>query len=883
MGVVWKARDTRLDRFVALKFLPAAKMGDPERQRRFVQEARAASALNHPNIVTIYEIDRCGSEGRPVDFIAMEFVPGKALGELIPGKGLRLSEALDYAIQVAGALAAAHAAGIVHRDLKPGNVMVNEDGRVKVLDFGLAKLTEQRGAEGSGTDAGAITGTVSYMSPEQAEGKKVDARTDIFSFGAVLYEMVTGRRAFTGESMASILSAILRDEPKPAAEIVRGIPRALDRIVTRCLQKDPNRRYQHTGDLALDLRQVESDLLDGGSSLVRVQPPQRLRVGRWWWLALTAVCVAVSFAVGRRLDGPQAAPPAWKLTQLTRDDGLSNWPALSRDGKLVAYSSNRGRDGERDLYINQVAGGLPIRLTFDGAGNEAPDFSPDGSKIVFRSDRDGGGIYEIPAFGGEVRLLARDGLDPKVSPDGTQVAYWVGSEDVSVETPGSGTIWLVPVTGGPPRRLGPDFTSARYPIWSPDGKHVLFIGYAPSNAVESSSIDWWLAATKGEHAVKTGAYEALVQAGLQVRAGGAPLPNMPTPGCWSAAGNTVIFPIVSGHAQNLWEIGVSPRTGKVNGVLQRFTTGPGWHEDPTCVSGGALAFTQAGGSRNLWSLPFDLNRGTPEGPLQWITQGQVRRENPSLSNNGRYVAFVSNLTGQFNIWKRELATGRESMVANSPFVQRYPLINSSGASIAFSMFEKDKRVVYVSSSGGEPDRLCDGCRQATSWSRDEKTLLVFGGNPYQISALDVASHRQTLILKHPNYSLYYARFSPDNRWVSFTVRTQPDRARIAIAPLDGPKPVPESAWTTIAEVGSADTADWSPDGKTLYFTSRRDGHKCLWGQRLEAISRRPAGEAFAVQHFHGRASFQAGGWSAAGGRIVIALVENTGNIWMMSR
>src|SRR5580704_12376196 len=220
MGVVWKARDTRLDRFVALKFLPAAKMTDPERKRRFVQEARAASALNHPNIITIYDIDQADG----ADCIAMEFVSGKALDQLISCKGLRLKEALQYAIQVADALAAAHAAGIVHRDLKPGNVMVSENGCAKILDFGLAKLIERGGVselarsetvdQAPKTEEGMVVGTVSYMSPEQAEGKKVDARTDIFSFGAMLYEMITGTRAFVGDSILSIMSAILRDEPK---------------------------------------------------------------------------------------------------------------------------------------------------------------------------------------------------------------------------------------------------------------------------------------------------------------------------------------------------------------------------------------------------------------------------------------------------------------------------------------------------------------------------------------------------------------------------------------------------------------------------------------------------------------------------------------------
>jgi hypothetical protein len=193
----------------------------------------------------------------------------------------------------------------------------------------------------------------------------------------------------------------------------------------------------------------------------------------------------------------------------------------------------------------------------------------------------------------------------------------------------------------------------------------------------------------------------------------------------------------------------------------------------------------------------------------------------------------------------------------------------------------------VSAPGGVPEKVCEGCLRATDWARDGKTILVFAGDPYQIDVLDVASHQRTPILKHPNYNLLYGRFSPDNRWVSFTVRTQPDRARIAIAPLDGPKPIPESAWITISEEAPGDWANWSPDGKTVYFSSRRDGQSCLWGQRIEAVSRHSLGEPFAALHLHGRVYYQPGsmwaGWSVGGGRIAMLLSEDTGNVWIMSR
>jgi serine/threonine protein kinase/Tol biopolymer transport system component len=876
MGEVFRAVDTRLGRAVAIK------TADAQFGARFKREARAIASLNHPHICTLYDIGP--------NYLVMELLEGDTIAARLKNGPLPLDEAVHYGSQIAAALADAHEHGIVHRDLKPANIMLVKSG-VKVLDFGLASWkrapgpnNETRTMQPAPTETGTVMGTAAYMSPEQAQGKKVEARTDIFSFGALLYEMITSRRAFNGDSTASILSAILRDEPKPAAEIIQGLPRELGRIITRCLQKDPDLRYQHAGDLKIDLDQVKEDLASDDSAIAE----QRLagqKWRRWWWLVAASASVAVCFAVWWGLREPQAAQPPWKLTRLTSDAGISRFPALSLDGKLVAYASDHGLDGGLDLYVKQVAGGQPIRLTSDGAGNTSPDFSPDGSKIVFRSNRDGGGIYEIPSFGGEVGLVARDGLNPKFSPDGSQVAYWVGAADVVSSVPGSGTVWVAPAAGGAPQRVGSNFTAARSPIWSPDGKHLLVVGYTSAKAYENSAIDWWLVGPDGGDSIKTGAYDALVHAGLQVQDTYGDRVVIPRPTCWSAPANAVLFPIPSGDALSLWEIGISPQTGKITGAPKRLTTGTGNEEASSCASGGALAFTNVQTRRDVWSVPFDLDRGTSKGALERVTQGPASRERPSLSNNGRYVAFASDQSGRQNIWIRDLATGKESSVASSSsFVQRYPRINASGAKVAFSVFEKDKRALYLAAPGEAPEKLCEGCLQATDWSRDEKALMVQGGNPFQINVLDLASHQQVPLLKHPTYNLLYGRFSPDNRWVSFTIRTEPNRGRIAIAPVEGPRPIPESAWITIVEAGVLDWADWSPDGKTLYFPSGRDGHNCLWGQRIEASSHRLVGEAFAVQHFHGRASYQSiGGWSAAGGRIAMVLVEETGNIWMMSR
>jgi serine/threonine protein kinase len=294
MGVVYKARDTRLDRFVAVKLLPPEKMSDPDRKRRFVQEAKAASALNHPNIVTIHEIDSLDG----VDFMVMEYVEGAPLDRLIPAKGLPIEQTLAYAVQIADALAAAHAAGIVHRDVKPGNIVVTPAGRVKVLDFGLAKLVERTRSEDmtvtaeAATRAGVIVGTVAYASPEQIEAKPVDERSDVFSFGAVLYEMLTGRRPFHGESQLSTMAAILRDTPQPVIAVRPGLPAELSRILQRCLEKNREMRYRSGAELRDDLAAVQARLTTPPTGLRALLHQPRLAV------PAVVVILAIAGAIG---------------------------------------------------------------------------------------------------------------------------------------------------------------------------------------------------------------------------------------------------------------------------------------------------------------------------------------------------------------------------------------------------------------------------------------------------------------------------------------------------------------------------------------------------------------------------------------------------------
>ncbi len=337
MGVVYKALDSHLDRPIAIKVLRPEAVTNPERKRRFVQEAKAASALNHPNILHIYDIDQSGG----VDFIAMEYVEGQTLDRLIGRKGLPWPEVLPYAIQIADALSAAHAAGIVHRDIKPANLMVSERKLVKVLDFGLAKLAERAEADEQAptetfkpqTEEGTILGTAAYMSPEQAAGKKVDARSDIFSFGTVLYEMATGRRAFQRETKMSTLGAIMHEEPPPIGE---GVPPDLEKLITRCLRKDPERRVQHMGDVKLALEDLKEE---SESGKLPGRPPVRPE-RRWRHTAAMAAVLAV-LASGAALyffGRSRVQPPvtSWVIKPLTSFAGLENHPTWSPDGTLIA-------------------------------------------------------------------------------------------------------------------------------------------------------------------------------------------------------------------------------------------------------------------------------------------------------------------------------------------------------------------------------------------------------------------------------------------------------------------------------------------------------------------------------------------------------------------
>jgi Tol biopolymer transport system component/tRNA A-37 threonylcarbamoyl transferase component Bud32 len=491
MGEVYRARDTRLGREVAIKVLPTERLSDERRRARFVQEARAASALNHPNIVTIYEIE--SAEG--VDFIVMELVAGKTLDALIPRHGMRLGEVLRIAIPLADALAAAHGAGIVHRDLKPANVMVTPEGVVKVLDFGLAKLTQAE--EGGGEDTttldaqarlsrpGTVAGTPAYMSPEQAAGGAVDARSDIFSFGAVLYEMVTGRRPFAGGSSAEMLAALLKEQPKAPSELVPEVPRDLERIILRCLRKEPERRFQNVLDVKVELQELKEESDSQASAPAGAATATRRSRRRWMaWAAAGVLALAAAAGVTLwRLRRPGLPPPT--IVQLTSERWAGSG-SFSPDGTQIAYSS-AGDDGVNwDIWLKIVGQTETRRLTTDPAPDAYPAWSPDGTQVAFVRHHTGtasvqyvsyfaaGAVYLVSPLGGRERRLsdfpAR--LQLSWSPDGR----WLATSKARSGDEPPGGIHLISVATGEARAVTfpkPPALDVN-PAFSPDGRALAY-------------------------------------------------------------------------------------------------------------------------------------------------------------------------------------------------------------------------------------------------------------------------------------------------------------------------------------------------------------------------------------------------------------------------
>jgi len=638
MGEVYRARDESLGREVAIKVLPKELASDPDRLRRFEQEARAAAALNHPNILAVYGFSTT-EEHAP--YLVTELLQGQTLRERLQQGEIPVRKAVEFALQTARGLAAAHERGIVHRDLKPENLFLTRDGVVKILDFGLAKLivpevtSETSVATASFTEVGVVLGTAGYMSPEQVRGQVVDHRSDIFSQGAILYEMLSGKRAFEGKTAADTLSAILKEEPAQLSASGRSLPPALGRMVDRCLEKDPAERFQSARDLAFNLELLSRE--ETGSGAAVALPARKGR--RWGIAALGALALFGAAGLGFLARGlrPRAenSSPA-ELRRLTDFVGMEEFPALSPDGKSVAFTADVSGRGQ--IWVRLLAGGTPLQVTQDNADHQYPRWSPDSSWLIYFSssqEPDGEGkIWQISALGGTARPLVSSLGGADLSHDGKHIAYFhsnQGELELAVADP----------DGSNPRRLTVLPTEYNYSDlrWSPDdGK----LGFQRGRTFD---YDVFYVPAEG------GNVRPITQDGNPLE-GFAWLPDGSGVVYSSSRGDTVLYL----RTMNLWSV----QTGGKN--LRQLTFGETSYISPDMDRHGNIVATRRQIQFDIWRYPVD---GSPEQNVRrgaQITRQTGNVQTPSAAPADHELVYLSDSGGHGNLWILNLETQQNRQV-----------------------------------------------------------------------------------------------------------------------------------------------------------------------------------------------------------------------------
>ena len=879
MGAVYGAVDTHLDRPVAVKVLPPGKAADPERRQRFVQEAKSASALRHPGIVVIHDI----ASDRGIDFIVMELVEGQSLDRLIGRRGLKLGQALDWAAQVADGLARAHAAGIVHRDLKPQNIMVTAEGQVKILDFGLAKLADDAPPEGAGpsvtldaegrprTEEGFVVGTAAYMSPEQAEGRPVDGRSDVFSFGAVLYEMLTGRQAFGRAGRMKTLAAVINEEPRPASAVVDGLPAEIERVLSRCLRKDPQRRWQTMSDLKVALQELKED---SESGRLRAAAPAARRKRSVAMPAAAAVLVLAAAALFLKLVVfKPAAPVEYEITPLTYDPGLTAFPTLPADGSLLAYASDRGGPN-LDIWVQKPSGGKPLRLTDHPAMDSFPSFSPDGSRVVFMSGRDGGGIYVVDALGGEARRIAGRGYMPRFSPDGGRIAYVVLPASLEERLVG---IRVVPAEGGEPRPVHPELNPLQINqsapvVWSPDGTRLLFRARRVDDPAAS---DFWAVPVDGGEAVRTGAMEAL---GLS-----APVIY---PVAWT--GGFVYY--LSGttiEGVNLFRARIDSKSLAVRGPAEALTAGPGMKIGPAVLADGSFVFTDMTAAISAWSLPVRADEAAVAGEAARLSEDLMQKFAPTVARDGSkaaFTAFGGVLGARTEVRVKELATGRETSVPLRGHVLGGAVLSPDGSLLAYRDTVDGRARTYLLEPGAAVGReLCPGCRLFGFFPDNASAVVrVERGS---LARMDLGTGATSPLLDLGGTALAGVELSPDGGWIAWLGGRADGGLVFRISPVGGPPGDPRETVTLEETDRFIGSPSWSPDGRRIYYLADGPTQVAIFAREMDPGTKRPLGPEqaiYASPRARDMLNYPVGNGvvAVAADRIVFTVSECRGNVFL---
>jgi Tol biopolymer transport system component/predicted Ser/Thr protein kinase len=793
MGEVYKARDTRLDRTVAIKVLPQQLTSSPEVRQRFEREARTISSLSHPHICALHDVGREGD----TDYLVMEYLEGETLADRIARGPLPLAQTLRYAMEIADALDKAHRQGIVHRDLKPGNVMLTKAG-VKLLDFGLAKVMEPA-TQPSGltsfptvagspalTQGGTILGTFQYMAPEQLEGKEADARTDIFAFGCVLYEMTTGKKAFSGASQASLISAIMQNDPPPISSTQPMAPPALDRVVKTCLAKDPEDRWQSAGDVGKEIRWISEGLQTG---VPIVAAPRRLRELLAWGAAglLLVLGLFLGNEVRRLRSGERARaihsfldPPEKTSFRLTGDDSAPI--ALSPDGERAVFGAG-GRLWLQSLGAGTVA---PLPAT---EGGRFPFWSPDSRSIGFFSD---GKLKVLEASGGPVQTIC-DAPNPR---GGT----W-GKRGVIVFSPDVGTgLSRVAASGGAPAPLTlledrKRHTTHRWPYFLPDGKHVLYLAANHANPQSEEN----------------GIYVASLEGGASRRL-------MSSSGSAQYASGWLL----SVRDTSLMALPFDAKRAEISGQAVRVADNVNfdfgvWRGTFTASENGALAYQFArkgGGGRLTWVDPSG-RRVAP------VAERSVAHS-PELSPDGRRASVVMGDPNN-DVWVYELDRGVQTRLTTNVQAQIAPVWSPDGSEIVFVQalqggMDYVLSTVAADGAGKQKDVYRSKERlEVSDWSRDGRYLLVDRGDigATDIWVLPVADPAKGFPLVQSAFLERSGQFSPDGRWVAYTsAHTGRDEVYVTSFPSGGAR------WQVSGSGGTQPR--WKPDGRELYFVSADD-------------------------------------------------------------
>jgi eukaryotic-like serine/threonine-protein kinase len=785
MGEVYRARDTRLNRDVAVKLLGGQYSSDPTRLMRFEQEARAVSSLNHPHIVTIFDVGQSAGGS----YIVMELVEGRTLRELLEGGALPLKKAINIAAQVADGLAKAHSAGIVHRDLKPENIMVSADGFAKILDFGLAKLiplasgaTVTVTAAGLATSAGMILGTVGYMSPEQARGKEIDFRSDQFSFGAMFYEMLTGKRPFQRDSAAQTLAAIIQDEAEAVTGLNAKVPLPVRWIVERCLAKDPEERYAATRDLARDLQSVRDHLSEASShiSQLGIAPAQRSWTRHWPVAAAVVLAVVAGLLLGRAFF--RSAPMEPPRMRFITFSGVDADPAVAPDGRSVAFVSER--DGKARIWLKQLAGGgeAPITEGPDGW----PRFSPDGSTLVFArfAPDKPPSIYRSSVVGGEARKLADNGRSPDWSPDGKQVVFL---RDVASRPP-SLEIVVAEADGSNARVVTSTKAILRGVRWSPDGKQLIAVDQ--SIGLTSARTTFFVFSLDGKE-MRT------VQPAI---AGGAL--SMPV---WTGNPDEILY----ARAESVGTVGPASG-GPMVLMLQNLRTGaqrrllsiPANVIMLDILADGRLVSDFSSTRQNLREVPL----GSAKGERRWLTRGNAGDRQPTFAGASEWVAFTSNRSGNLDLWAVSTATGVVRRLTDHPAEDWDPAFSPDGKYLLWSSARSGNFEIWMAEADGSGARQVshDGVDAENPAMTPDGWVVYNSGNPAARGLFKVRPDG-TEATRLTQQSCNWPDITREGTHVACNFSLE---GNVVVRVADG----------SIVAHGPAGRPRWSPDGRVVAWT-----------------------------------------------------------------